>query len=297
MQSMRPRYAPLVKRSILYSLNCQMLVSRSLGYRSSQLTSIYNKSSPVQDSILHYQQIGTRKMPSSTPQSRAAAHVTGAVPKKTNNNNNSHKDYNSKEASSSSLTRTTLPLRSLPEGAYLAHATNCLGEWGAGIALELRGIFPAAFRVYRDFCESFRKPSSNTPYPSRDLAGRCLVIPPQEADVRAGAPRVFIVCLFTSYGYGAKKGDKPGRDGVKTILEQTGSALREMRILLEGEVTEKEDGGNSTTDTGKGVDAGFVVYSPMFNSGAFKVPWERTEALIHDAFKDWTGRWIVLTPP
>jgi len=234
-------------------------------------------------------------MASLTSQPRAAAHATGAISNSNNDNNNINK---SKEAAFSlTRTTTTLPLRSLPQGAYLAHATNCLGEWGAGFALELRSIFPAAFRVYLDFCDSFKRPSSSAPYPSRDLAGRCLVIPPQEADVAAGAPRVFIVCLFTSYGYGAKRGDKPGRDGVKTILEQTSSTLREMRTLLEGEVAQKEDRGSSSDSDKGALDAGVVVYSPMFNSGAFKVPWERTEALIHDVFKDWTGKWIVLTPP
>jgi len=35
----------------------------------------------------------------------------------------------------------------------------------------------------------------------------------------------------------------------------------------------------------------------MFNSGAFRVPWEQTEALIRDEFRGWPGRWAVLAPP
>jgi O-acetyl-ADP-ribose deacetylase (regulator of RNase III) len=34
----------------------------------------------------------------------------------------------------------------------LAHACNCQGTWGAGIALEFKTRFPIAFKAYRAEC-------------------------------------------------------------------------------------------------------------------------------------------------
>ncbi|CAJ2506444.1 Uu.00g005740.m01.CDS01 [Anthostomella pinea] len=97
---------------------------------------------------------------------------------------------------------TSMPLRSLPGNTFFVHATNCLGEWGSGITAQLKAIFPAAFTNYHTYCDSLKQ-TSETRYATReDIVGRCLIIPPQESDVAAGAPRVHIVCLFTSYGYG-----------------------------------------------------------------------------------------------
>ncbi|KAI0013877.1 hypothetical protein F4779DRAFT_613155 [Xylariaceae sp. FL0662B] len=197
------------------------------------------------------------------------------------------------------LTRTTLPLQSLPRNAFLVHATNCLGEWGSGIAAELRRLFPAAFEVYRSRCESC-KPRPSARYPTRDLAGRCLIIPPQDADVAAGAPSVSVVCLFTSYGYGRANNatGKPGRDATATILQQTERALASFRRQLrEREGAEGDAGVGAEGGGGGGRAHGIVVYSPRFNSGAFRVPWEKTERLIKETFADWEGRWFVLAPP
>jgi ADP-ribose 1''-phosphate phosphatase len=70
--------------------------------------------------------------------------------------------------------------------------------------------------------------------------------------------------------------------------------LRELRGVLE---TKRE--GDDVVD-GEGHEDGrgrAVIYSPMFNSGAFKVPWSKTEELIMEVFDGWTGAWIVLAPP
>ncbi|KAK5998915.1 ADP-ribose 1''-phosphate phosphatase [Cladobotryum mycophilum] len=176
-----------------------------------------------------------------------------------------------------------LPLRSLPTNSYLVHATNCVATWGAGIAAELADIFPAACLVYKRFCNA-AKPSPSTRWPPRSLAGRCLIIPPQKADIDAGAPSVHIVCLFASYGFGRPNPStgKPGKDAPGQILAQTEASLREFREQLE---------------TNVGNESGIVIYSNLFNSGAFQVTWGRTEALIKTGFAGWNGRWIVLAPP
>lgn len=91
------------------------------------------------------------------------------------------------------------------------------------------------------------------------------------------------MCLFTSFGFGRANPEgtgKPGRDALGKILAQTEESLREFRKQLEARVEED-----------------MVIYSPMFNSGAFQVPWERTAALVESNFVGWKGRWVVLAPP
>ncbi|KAI3336920.1 hypothetical protein HD806DRAFT_22561 [Xylariaceae sp. AK1471] len=141
------------------------------------------------------------------------------------------------------------------------------------------------------------KPSPDTEYPSRDLAGYYLVIPLQRADVAAGAPGVSVICLFTSYGHSAKRGKKPRRDGAEKILVLTAKALREFRGVLEDRSAKSKSDDEKDDKEDEYSKGRVVVYSPMFNSGAFMVPWRRTEALIINIFEGWTGKWIVLTPP
>ncbi|UNI19241.1 ADP-ribose 1''-phosphate phosphatase [Purpureocillium takamizusanense] len=215
------------------------------------------------------------------------------------------------------LESASIPLRDLPADSYLVHATNCIATWGAGIAAEMADIFPAACREYQRFCveEVLHGPETSSqqqqqqhrrrrwPTSQSPIAGRCLVIPPQDDDVRAGAPRVHIVCLFTSNGFGRADParGKPGRDAPGRILEQTARSLKEFRTALERAASSSSAVPAAQTDepagSGSGDAASPVVYSPMFNSGAFRVPWEQTQALIRGEFRGWRGRWVVLAPP
>lgn len=180
--------------------------------------------------------------------------------------------------------------------SFILHSTNCLGSWGFGFALALAQSYPAARIIYKDFCNSYKSHSSGDGnkkdtkiWPSRDLAGKCLIIPPQDEDIKQGnAPPVSIVCLFTSYGYGRAqaKGNKPKRDSVDVILAQTRASLREFREQLGGLV-----------GLGSIEEKDFVVWSPMINSGAFGVAWDETEALIMEEFEGWAGTWKLLQPP
>jgi ADP-ribose 1''-phosphate phosphatase len=175
-------------------------------------------------------------------------------------------------------------IRSLPSDIYLVHATNCIAEWGAGIAAELATVFPAACKEYKEFCNADIPNASR--WPSRSLAGKCYIIPSQASDTAKGAPRVHIVCLFSSYGYGRanQRTGKPGKDGAVKILAQTRAALKETRVQLEAK-------------QGRDSDGFPVIYSPMFNSGAFKVPWESTSRLIEEEFNGFEGRWLIMAPP
>lgn len=61
-------------------------------------------------------------------------------------------------------------------------------------------------------------------------------------------------------------------------------ALKEMRTQLD-------------VEAGKAENGPVTIYSPMFNSGAFRVPWEKTSKVIEDEFGDFEGRWLVMAPP
>lgn len=178
-----------------------------------------------------------------------------------------------------------ISIRQIPAGSFLVHSTNCLAIWGAGFAAEMSYMFPAAYHCYRQFChESRLDPSDRWAPPS--LVGKCLIIPPQEADIAMGAPSVSVVCLFTSYGYGTpnKAIGKPGLDRQSKILDQTVVALGEFRRQLE-------------EARAKGLVEDVVIYSPQINSGAFRVPWDRTKGAVQNAFHGFESTWNFMIPP
>ncbi|QGI69398.1 hypothetical protein CEK26_013355 [Fusarium fujikuroi] len=115
-------------------------------------------------------------------------------------------------------------IRSLPSDIYLVHATNCIAEWGAGIAAELATVFPAACGQYKTFCNTTIPDASR--WPSRSLAGKCYIIPPQASDEARGAPRIHILWVRKSKSedgkawegrcgkdFGADKGGVEGDEG------------------------------------------------------------------------------------
>lgn len=201
--------------------------------------------------------------------------------------------------------RRAQDLRRLPAGSYLVHATNCLGSWGAGVAREISEVFPGAYARYRGFCmgpEHSGPGGHQQQHASRDLAGRCLIIPPQREDYAgAGAPEVSVVCLFTSYGYGRRTPAKPGRDPKGLIRVQTARALSHFRSQLCGEEPEDDNGSSGEEGEGEARSGrkrpgdGLAIYSPKFNSGFFRVPWEETVGQIREAFEGCEGTWTVLT--
>lgn len=84
-----------------------------------------------------------------------------------------------------------------PKGAYLAHACNCQGVWGSGIAVEFRKRFPDEYKDYVDLSLTYD-------------------------EFLVGKFKDFgqVVCLFTSYDYGQNK------DSVSNILKNTESGLK-----------------------------------------------------------------------
>lgn len=80
----------------------------------------------------------------------------------------------------------------------LAHACNCLGSWGGGIALQFRKRYPEAYKVYARHCEQ-ASPEA--------ILGTTLLIPTQDCT---------IACLFTSI------------DGGGDIVESTRCAMEDL---------------------------------------------------------------------
>ncbi|OAA56492.1 Appr-1-p processing [Cordyceps fumosorosea ARSEF 2679] len=160
-----------------------------------------------------------------------------------------------------------LSLRELPPDSHLVHATNCLATWGSGIAAELAKIFPDACRVYKAFCHAARRRAGGevSRWPPRSLAGQCLVIPPQPGDVARGAPRVHIT--------------RASLAAYRRVVDEKMSTTTEAAVA-EGPRRQPA-----------------AIYSPMFNSGAFRVPWQRTLAAIEEEFAGAKATWTVVLPP
>lgn len=103
------------------------------------------------------------------------------------------------------------------------------------------------------------------PISERQPLGTALIIPPQAADARPGKKEQWIICLFTSQGYGTQV------DPPELIINSTYAALRDLKEKL---IDLRLDG---TEPSPK------ALYSCRFNSGLFAVPWEQTKALVEDA--------------
>lgn len=165
-----------------------------------------------------------------------------------------------------------------PENAVLVHATNCLGEWGSGIAAQFRRQFPAAYAVYRDVCQgktSGRKDGERLPL------GECLLIEPQVDDYGddAKGKKYWIACLFTSMGYGGRiTNENPGRSSEENILRHTRTSLRHFVTLLIDQLGQNISSTNSPPNE---------IWMCQFNSGNFRVPWEKSLKVVKGVFADW----------
>jgi ADP-ribose 1''-phosphate phosphatase len=104
------------------------------------------------------------------------------------------------------LTHKKMNLFDAPELSILAHACNCRGSWGAGIALEFQKRFPKAHKTYQSACKEV----------NGQMAGGAILTDLENDH--------FVACLFTSNGYGKSVDPKD------KILENTGHSVR---LLLE----------------------------------------------------------------
>jgi len=216
------------------------------------------------------------------------------------------------------IQETHRTISSLPDNSILVHATNCVGTWGAGFAKAVKAQYPVADKVYVRHCDSFQGTTATKAAPAgAGLLGTCLLIPPQNEG--QGTPAIWTACLFTSYSYGKRK-DRPEK-----IIAQTKSALGDLRVQLDGikggkwlceAKTKDQDihaGSNlrplkhlndekssDATANEPGISSlplappDTCIYSPKFNAGNFKVPWEDTMRSVEDIFSTWDGQWYLL---
>lgn len=163
-------------------------------------------------------------------------------------------------------------------------ACNCLGLWGAGIALQLKKEFPGAYKIHNNYCKDREM---------EDLLNTCQLIPPSEGNSKSkkndSAKQVWIACLFTSKGYGRKNAGpgNPGLSKKEDVVEATKEALEDFRKQLQ----DLRSKGGKEDEDGRPGD----IASVKFNAGSFKVPWEETESSIKAIFADEDIRWLVVS--
>lgn len=150
-----------------------------------------------------------------------------------------------------------------PEGSILVHACNSRGIWGSGIAKEFKKRFPKSFEFYNAHCRYHDEPLM---FP--------MVLCPEENDYR-------VACLITSDNYGDKV------DPEYKILKNTENALK----VFFKEVLPVQTLENRLCKRGP-----VVIYSNKFNSGLFKVPWKKTEAVLNKFLEEYDVEWVVCDP-
>ncbi|EAW07198.1 putative phosphatase [Aspergillus clavatus NRRL 1] len=178
------------------------------------------------------------------------------------------------------ITETEGDLFDAPDGAALIHACNCQGSWGKGIAQAFKNKYPAAFTIYRAHCQNLlSKASYRTVNPVPDEGsltgnsrkvrlpeGTALVIPPQEHDHMGRHKKHWIICLFTSRGFGR------GVSSPAVIIQNTELAVVDMRRQIAELHAEEGLGGFSGE-----------LWSCRFNSGLFGVDWALSRKVLEDA--------------
>ncbi|GMM32217.1 ADP-ribose 1''-phosphate phosphatase [Martiniozyma asiatica (nom. inval.)] len=91
---------------------------------------------------------------------------------------------------------------------FLAHACNCVGAWGGGIAAEFKKLYPESYEVYHEFCLNIDNP--------KDLLGTSLILSTHD-------PLVDVICLFTSI---------VGEEAPNEIAEHTRMAMLDLKFKL-----------------------------------------------------------------
>lgn len=134
-------------------------------------------------------------------------------------------------------------------GRILAHACNCYGSWGAGVALGFKNHFPSTYGPHQEHCRQYKTEQAKRTH----LLGKCQLIPSQEQ------PGTYVACLFTSNGVGSQV-DSPAQ-----IVEATKSAMQDLVAQLKAIGLENEP-----------------VDMPKINAGLFRVPWQDSEQALKE---------------
>ncbi|VEU21318.1 DEKNAAC102575 [Brettanomyces naardenensis] len=146
----------------------------------------------------------------------------------------------------------------------LAHACNCMGVWGGGIAFAFKQRFTSAYKIYHKFCTDFRSDPSS-------LLGKSLLIPVSPRDsgfVKGAGEKLLIVCLFTSV---------MGEESAHEIATNTKNALLDLKKQLADPTLVYDKTARSIVEGYESKTEELTVNMPKINAGIFGVPWELTE--------------------
>lgn len=169
------------------------------------------------------------------------------------------------------------------EPILLAHACNCLGIWGGGIAFAFKQRFMSSYKLYHKYCSKF----SSEP---AQLLGTALLLPVSSKDrdyIEGISENLIIVCLFTSV-MGQESPDEIAENTLRALLDLKKQLLDldsipndTARLILEN-YRRKLDSQTEMMPT---------VNMPRINAGIFDVPWNLTEDAMkktHMQFKVYT---------
>lgn len=147
----------------------------------------------------------------------------------------------------------------------LAHACNCKGSWGAGVALAFKQKLPSTYLLHEIYCREH----SGLPSP---LLGTTQLILSEESVSSLGDTKLpthsMVACLFTSDFAG--RGKLPPQE----IVHYTRLAIKDLQAQLEqrSDIDQFERGPNGE----------YVLNMPKINAGLFAVPWKHTESILKE---------------
>lgn len=156
----------------------------------------------------------------------------------------------------------------------LAHACNCLGIWGGGIATVFKNRYFSSYELYHTYCHSFDSPN--------EILGKSLILPidPSDEGFIGNNDNLLVICLFTSI---------IGQESNTEIVKNTKMALTDLQLKLDNpQLIENEKAreiivnfNNDLKNQGKSNLNEIVINMPQINSGIFGVPWEQTEHVLN----------------
>lgn len=150
----------------------------------------------------------------------------------------------------------------------LAHACNCMGVWGGGIAFAFKQRFQSAYKLYHSYCKE-RNPEQ--------LLGKSLLLGVSKRDsgfVKGACENVIIVCLFTSIR---------GNEGPEKIATYTQMAMKDLRAQLNNPKLIYNEEARKIIESSPKTPAKLTINMPKINAGIFAVPWELTESALKES--------------
>jgi ADP-ribose 1''-phosphate phosphatase len=163
-----------------------------------------------------------------------------------------------------------------PQNAVLIHACNCFGKWGTGVATALGKAYPKLVQTCQEYIRD---------HPVEEILGTCVIMWAEDMKLT----RKWVVCLFTSEGYGKRTKDHPGRSSVADITKYTTTALQDLRHQLEYYRDLTPSPAESKLDIKE-------LWACKFNSGFFGVDWAVFEQVLQEVFFGWNGEMKIVSP-